>query len=57
MPILNWDKIESDKEYNHYDFGYDSVSFTFSLIIFLYPINFDYRWIMWNVWGTFLSSF
>lgn len=26
LPILNWDKIESDKEYNHYDFGYDSVS-------------------------------
>ena len=26
LPILNWDKIESDKEYNHYDFGYESIS-------------------------------
>lgn len=26
LPILNWDKVESDKEYNHYDFGYESIS-------------------------------
>ena len=26
LPILNWNKIESDKEYNHYDFGYESIS-------------------------------
>lgn len=26
LPIDNWDKIESDKDYNHYDFLYDSVS-------------------------------
>lgn len=26
MPILNWDKIESDKDYNRYDFGYTSIS-------------------------------
>ncbi len=26
LPILNWDKTQSDKEYNHYDFGYESIS-------------------------------
>ncbi len=26
LPILNWDKIESDKDYNHYDFKYESVA-------------------------------
>ena len=26
MPILNWDRIESDKDYNRYDFGYTSIS-------------------------------
>ncbi len=26
MPIVNWEKIESDKDYNHYDFIYDSTS-------------------------------
>ena len=25
LPIENWDKIESDKNYNHYDFRYESV--------------------------------
>lgn len=25
MPISNWDRIESDKDYNHYDFVYRSV--------------------------------
>lgn len=25
MPVSNWDRIESDKDYNHYDFGYRSV--------------------------------
>lgn len=26
LPIDNWDKIESDKDYNHYDFLYDAIS-------------------------------
>lgn len=26
MPIDNWNKIESDKDYNHYDFSYDTVT-------------------------------
>lgn len=26
LPISNWDRIESDKDYNHYDFVYQSVS-------------------------------
>lgn len=26
LPISNWDKIESDKDYNHYDFVYQTVS-------------------------------
>ncbi len=25
LPIENWDKVESDKDYNHYDFLYDSI--------------------------------
>lgn len=25
LPIENWDKVESDKDYNHYDFFYDSI--------------------------------
>lgn len=25
LPIENWDKIESDKDYNHYDFLYDTI--------------------------------
>ena len=25
MPVSNWDRIESDKDYNHYDFVYRSV--------------------------------
>lgn len=25
MPIINWDSIESDKDYNHYDFAYRPV--------------------------------
>ena len=26
LPIENWDKIESDKDYNHYDFLYDTMT-------------------------------
>lgn len=26
LPIKNWDKTESNKDYNHYDFSYESVS-------------------------------
>lgn len=26
MPILNWNEIESDRDYNRYDFGYKSIS-------------------------------
>lgn len=26
LPIDNWNSIESDKDYNHYDFSYESVS-------------------------------
>lgn len=26
LRIENWDKIESDRDYNHYDFSYDAVS-------------------------------
>lgn len=26
LSIENWDKIESDKDYNHYEFLYDTVT-------------------------------
>lgn len=26
LPIDNWDKIESDKDYNHYDFHYETIN-------------------------------
>lgn len=36
LPILNWSTIESDKNYNHYDFSYRSISTDSSAIVIPY---------------------